>query len=405
MADVTRNLGPSKNQSYTYDAIGHAEDISPILTNIDPEETLFYSKFGNTKPATELQFSWLTKGLSPAQDNAYKEMETYTFKPSGSIQGMSNNIQFFKKSGMITDAQQKVAKIYKNEHGSEIADMKYDAYVGLAKDIEYMLVNSENKVDGSATVAPRSGGVPFFMKRDLIGVTVDAKTASAGTGAITANSEPNLKTGDIAYFIADTMPTGLTAGLYYYVRIDDKDTKKMTLFDTQKGAVENISSLQVTPSTAGTNVKLVTNNVISLSNKSTFTLDNINTVMEMAFKRGGKPSEAYMSSGKFKEFSKMVLATMTATRKGTDKLAKVYEVATSYQGAFGLVNANIHRMYPDTRVDILDLQYWDMRYFTKPHEVSGLDKDGSYQKFMLEAELGLQGTQPKASCSIVDIKR
>ena len=401
MADVTRNLGPSKNQSYTYDAIGHAEDISPILTNIDPEETLFYSKFGNTKPATELHFSWMTKGLSPAQDNAYKEMETYTFKPSGSIQGMSNNIQFFKKSGMITDAQQKVAKVYKNEHGSEIADMKYDAYVGLAKDIEYMLVNSEKKVDGSSTVAPRSGGVPFFMKRDLIDVTV-----SGTDGTVTTTTESNLKTGDIAYFIADTIPTGMKEGLYYYVRVGDKtNTKKLTLFDTQKGAVENIASLQVKATTSGTNVKLVTNNVVSLAGKNTFTLDNINTVMEMAFKRGGKPTEAYMSSGKFKEFSKMVLATMTATRKGTDKNAKVYEVATSYQGAFGLVNANIHRLYPDTRVDILDLQYWDMRYFTKPHEVTGLDKDGSYQKFMLEAELGLQGTQPKASCSIVDIKR
>jgi hypothetical protein len=400
MADVTRNLGPSKNQSYTYDAVGHAEDISPILTNIDPEETLFYSKFGNTKPATELHFSWMTKGLSPAQDNAYKEMETYTFKPSGSIQGMSNNIQFFKKSGMITDAQQKVAKVYKNEHGSEIADMKYDAYVGLAKDIEYMLVNSEKKVDGSSTVAPRSGGVPFFMKRDLIDVTV-----SGTDGTVTTTTESNLKTGDIAYFIADTIPTGMKEGLYYYVRVDDSNTKKLTLFDTQKGAVENIASLQVKATTAGTNVKLVTNNVVSLAGKNTFTLDDINTVMEMAFKRGGKPTEAYMSSGKFKEFSKMVLATMTATRKGTDKNAKVYEVATSYQGAFGLVNANIHRLYPDTRVDILDLQYWDMRYFTKPHEVTGLDKDGSYQKFMLEAELGLQGTQPKASCSIVDIKR
>lgn len=400
MADVTRNLSPSKNQSYTYDAIGHAEDISTILTNIDPEETLFYSKFGNTKPATELQFSWLTKGLSPAQDNAYKEMETYTFKPSGSIQGMSNNIQFFKKSGMITDAQQKVAKVYKNEHGSEIADMKYDAYVGLAKDIEYMLVNSEKKVDGSSTVAPRSGGVPFFMKRDLIDVTV-----SSTDGTVTTTTESNLKTGDIAYFIADTIPTGMKEGLYYYVRVDDSNTKRLTLFDTQKGAVENIASLQVKATTAGTNVKLVTNNVVSLAGKNTFTLDDINTVMEMAFKRGGKPTEAYMSSGKFKEFSKMVLATMTATRKGTDKNAKVYEVATSYQGAFGLVNANIHRLYPDTRVDILDLQYWDMRYFTKPHEVTGLDKDGSYQKFMLEAELGLQGTQPKASCSIVDIKR
>lgn len=411
MADVTRNLGPSNNQSYTYDAIGHAEDVSSILTNIDSDETLFYSKFGTTKPATELQFSWMTKGLSPAQDNAYKEMETYTFKPSGSIQGMSNNIQFFKKSGMITDAQQKVAKIYKNEHGSELDDMKYDAYMGLAKDIEYMLVNSEQKVDGSATVAPRSGGVPFFMKLNTIDVSFETTTASKDSGAATptgtviATAEPNLKTGDIAYFIGDTIPGGMQAGLYYYVRINEQDSKKLTLFNTQKGAVENIQSLQVIPTAVGANVKMVTNNVVSLGNKSTFTLDNINTAMEMSFKRGGKPTEAYMSSSKFKEFSKMVLATMTATRKGTDKLAKVYEVATSYQGAFGLVNANIHRMYPDNRVDILDLQYWDIRYFTKPHEVENLDKDGSYQKFMLEAELGLQGTQPKASCSIIDIKR
>lgn len=400
MVDVTRVLDKSSNQSYTYDAIGHAEDISPILTNIDPEETLFYSKFGDTKPATELTFSWLTKGLSPAQDNAWKEYEKYTFEPRGSIQGMSNNIQFFKKSGMITDAQQKVAKVYRNEHGSEVADMKYDAYVGLAKDIEYMLVNSDKKVDGSATVAARSGGVPYFMQRNMIDVTI-----STADGSVTCTSEPQLATGDIAYFTASTMPTGLKSGLYYYVRVDSSNSKKLTLFDTQKDAVENTTSAQVKPTSAGTSVKLVTNNVISLGSAADFTLDDINDAMEMAFKRGGNPTEAYMSSSKFRAFSKAVLATMTSYRKGTDKTAKVYEIASSYQGAFGLVNANIHRMYPDTRIDILDLQYWDMRYFTKPHEVADLGKDGSYEKFMLEAELGLQGTQPKASCSIIDIKR
>ena len=55
--DVQRNLNKSANQSYTYDAIGHAEDISPILTNITPELTLFYSKFGDSEPAKAMNFS------------------------------------------------------------------------------------------------------------------------------------------------------------------------------------------------------------------------------------------------------------------------------------------------------------------------------------------------------------
>ena len=60
MADVTRVYDKSPNQSFTYDAIGHAEDISPILTNISPEVTLFYSKFGNAEPATATSFGWMT---------------------------------------------------------------------------------------------------------------------------------------------------------------------------------------------------------------------------------------------------------------------------------------------------------------------------------------------------------
>ncbi len=397
--DVQRNFEKSKNQSFTYDAIGHAEDLSPVLTNIDPEETLFYSKFGTANPAKEVNFGWFTKGLRPPMDNAHLEYEDYKYAPGGSIEGLSNNVQFFQNSGMVSDVQNEVTKAYNNEHGSDLDDARYDAYKGQAKDIEYMIVNSTNKVDGSASVAPRSGGIPFFMKQNTVGVTV-----STEDGSLTCATDPHLATGDIAYLIGDTMPTGIESGMYYYVKVDDADAKKLFLYDSQKGAVEAIASELVKASEAGTNVQLITNNIISLGKKADFTLNDINDAMEMAFKRGGNPSEAYMSSAKFRKFSALVLATMTATRKGSEK-GKVVEVATSYQGSFGVVNANIHRLYPDNRIDILDMQYWDMRYLSRPHEVTGLGKSGTYEKFVIETRVGLQGTQPKASCSITDIKR
>ncbi len=399
MADVTRNMNKSPNQSFTYDAIGHAEDLSSILTNIAPELTMFYSKFGSTKPATEVSFGWMTKGLQPPMDNAHLEYEKYDFEPQGSLQGMTNNVQFFQKTGMVSDVQNEVVKAYNNEHGTELDDARFDSYKGMAQDIEYMLVNSTSKVDGSKTVAPRSGGVPYFMSQNTLDVTIDIES-----GVFTASADHHLDTGDIVYFIAGTTPTGMTSGLYYYARADADDSKKFTIFDTQKGAVENISDDQVKPSAAGTMVKVITNNVLSLGGTKEFALNDINDAMEMAFKRGGNPTEAFMSSRKSRKFSELILASITATRKGSEK-GKLVEVATTYQGSFGMVNANIHRIYPDNRVDILDMQYWDMRYLRRPYEVKNIGKTGTFDQYVLEARVGLQGTQPKASCSIVDIKR
>ena len=340
----------------------------------------------------------MTKGLRPPQTNAHLEYEKYEFEPVGSIEGLSNNVQFFQNSGLVSDVQNEVVKAYNNEHGTDLDDAKFDAYKYQAQDIEYMLVNGEKKVDGTKTVAPLSGGIPYFMSMNAIDVTV-----SSTDGTVTASTDPKLDTGDIVYFVAKTMPTGLKNGLYYYVRVDASDPKKLTLFDTQKGAVENIADKQVKPTAAGTSVQLVANNIISLGGSSDFTLDDINNAMEMAFKRGGNPTEAFMSSSKFRKFSDLVLAQTTTYRKSGEKKAAM--VATTYQGAFGVVNANIHRLYPDERVDILDMQYWDMRYLSRPHEVTNLGKDGTYEKFVIETRVGLQGTQPKASCSIVDIQR
>ena len=39
--DIQRNLGPSASQSHTSEAIGHAEDFSKIIVNIDPDKTYY----------------------------------------------------------------------------------------------------------------------------------------------------------------------------------------------------------------------------------------------------------------------------------------------------------------------------------------------------------------------------
>ena len=68
---------------------------------------------------------------------------------------------------------------------------------------------------------------------------------TADTGVITCTTDPKLDTGDIIYFIATKAPSGLDKSLYYYVRVDTSNSKQLTIFNTQKGAVENVSADQV----------------------------------------------------------------------------------------------------------------------------------------------------------------
>ena len=80
-------------------------------------------------------------------------------------------------------------------------------------------------------------------------------------------------------------------------------------------------------------------------------------------------------------------------------------VTDVYESDFGVIRAEVHRMYSDTIVDFMDMNYWDMKWFDRTHEVPDLPKKGSYKEFVIESWLGLQGTQPKASGSIYNIKR
>lgn len=368
---------------------------------------MFLSSFGTADDATSTDASWFTEPLRPPQMNAHYEYEEYKFDKIPSVEGLHNYIQHFQSTGYISDTARKIKKAYA-PNSDEFARAITNAFTYQGHDIEYMLVNNEAKRKESPGTQPAlSGGVPYFMQINQIACTIANSTDIVTMTGVTKDKPSGLQNGDFVTIIAEALPTGISADKLYYVRFEtssNDDLNKIKLYHTMKGAVEGIEGDKVDFTDDGTNVKLVTNNVISLGGKAEFTLDDINTVMQMANRRGGEPSMAYMSLYQKKRFSELINANIQAQRPAGTKPNYV-DAAFVYEGDFGTIEAKAHPLYAEDRIDILDMQYWDLKWLFRTHQRDNLARTGTYDKYVIESALLLQGQQPKASCSVIGIKR
>ena len=393
---VIRDAGPSANQSFTFDAWGNAEDISPIITSITPDKTPFLSSIPDGPNAVEPSFSWPTEELHPPMVNKHLEKEDYQSHEVGSMEALDNVVQIFMTTGFVTDMQRKARKVYRG--GDEFNRQLTKAFTEHARDIEYAFVNNDTKTAGTAAVQAMTGGLPYFMTKKTLSATVDTST-----GKITTSAAHNLKTGDFVYFDAAAMPTGLKKNTLYYVRLDATTPATIfTIFPSMKSAVENITAKQVIPSTAGTTVVCVLNNVVDLDSAADYTVADINSAMEMAYRRGGQPDTLWASPHNKARFSEIVNAMSYTTRKSGDK--KTNLVATTLETDFGVVECKPHLWFPNDFILALDSQYLEKKWFERTHKVSGLAKKGNYSEFVIESSIGLKFDQPLSSAAIINIK-
>lgn len=403
--DVVRNLGPGISGSYTYESVGNAEDLYDLLVSLNPNRTKFLSAFGTAEPAISTSFEWFTERVRPPQDNAHMEYEEYTFKEIDSQEGLRNYIQHFQNSGFITDTQKLVKKAFRRGT-SEFAAAVQKALSGQSDDIEMMIVKSAvARAENPGTVAPRSGGIPYFMQMNTLDATFNAGDNTVTLATVTAQNPIDLKTGDFVYFTSANMPGGLTANRCYYIRLTEDAGRlknKFKLYFSLEDAIDPDTDNAIDVTSAGTDVKMIRRNVVSLAGARTFTLEDMNTVLEMIYRRGGNGNQAYMSLRNKREFSKLINAQMQANRDG-DKMTQYSDAATVYESDFGTITAHAHHLYADNRIDILDMQYWDLKWLDKTHEVEGLAKTGTYDKYVIESKVGVQATCPQASGAIVDI--
>lgn len=392
--DITRNLGPSSSQSHTSDAIGHAEDLSPIITNIDPDQSFFLTEFSTGDKAESLKFTWALDKLDPPGVNAHLEKEDYTSAPSGHLEYKENTEQQFLTFGEVTEAQRKVKKAYNPQ--DEFERLFEQKMIKHARDIEYAIVHNTISRQESGSDAAMTGGIPYFMQADENACTVTT------AGLVTTTNNHNLQTGDFVYFQAGTMPEGLVKNGLYYVNV--LTDKTFNIYENIKDAVEKNTAKMVTPTSAGTDVVIVSNNVVDLGGAKDFDLDDIDTVMAMCDRRGANPTMLVMSPEKKKRFSSLITAITTINRN-MSKSRKIDLVADVVETDFGILTAKTHHYLPYDTMLILDTSLWKHRWFEPTHRLKDIPKIGTYDRFGIQSWYGLQGTCPKGNGAIRGIKR
>jgi hypothetical protein len=148
----------------TYTAVGNAEDISDIITNISPKVTPFYSACGRTR-ATATNHEWLEDSLrDPAQNKKIEGFEYVAAAPVPRVR-LGNFTQILSVGYWVTDTQEVVLK-----HGlnSEIGYQMVKASREMARDVENALISQASKDAGSDTAARQFGGVPFWIKTNAV---------------------------------------------------------------------------------------------------------------------------------------------------------------------------------------------------------------------------------------------
>ena len=148
----------------TYSAIGVREDLTDMITNISPSDTLFYNMIGSTN-VTQTKHEWQTDSLA-ATDTANQQLEGDTIAAVAitATTRLANYAQIQYKSFAITGTEEVVKKAGRQ---SEIDYQTAKRMKELAKDIEYDFLHggvsaNNGYVVGDTTTARKLKGYDHF---------------------------------------------------------------------------------------------------------------------------------------------------------------------------------------------------------------------------------------------------
>lgn len=139
----------------TYEAIGIREDLTDIITNIDPVDTWFTSNTANGS-ATQRYHEWQTDVLAAAAANAHIEGDQLTNTAVTPTVRTGNYTQILRKTFSITDTADIVDKAGRK---SEISYQTQKNLKEIAKDIEYALIVNSAAASGASGTARQLKGV------------------------------------------------------------------------------------------------------------------------------------------------------------------------------------------------------------------------------------------------------
>lgn len=208
------------NALATYEAIGRREDLSAIVSRIDPVDTPFFSAVEKTK-ATSILHEWQTQALAAASSsNAQLEGDTPTIAAVTGRVRRGNYCQISYKTASVTGTQQAVETA---GVPNEMANQKMLKGLELRRDVESQLLSNQAKNAGADATARVSASVLSWIKSNTsTGGTSPADPSAAdgtgtrtdGTGTLPAFSESRLKTVLAAIWTSGGKPNVVFAGAF-----------------------------------------------------------------------------------------------------------------------------------------------------------------------------------------------
>jgi hypothetical protein len=144
------------NTFRTSSAVGNREELSDVVSRIDPEDTPIYSliekdSFKTTHP------EWETDALAAPADNIQVEGDDYAFGATTPAVRVGNYTQIMSASGILSGSQDAT------DNAGSVEQVRYQKIkkgIQLRKDVEFAIVSANASVGGTTR---RSGSLSTWL--------------------------------------------------------------------------------------------------------------------------------------------------------------------------------------------------------------------------------------------------
>ena len=178
-------MAQPNNTFDTYDSVGIREDLSNVIHNISPEETLFYSKSAK-KAAKNTLVEWQTDSLRASAVNAHIEGDATTAEARAATTRLGNYTQIFKNAVVVSDSDDNV------DNAGRAKEIAYQT-LKIAKeqklDIEKALFANNARAAGNSTTARELAGAPAWLTTNTVAGSGGADPTGDGTDARTDGTQ------------------------------------------------------------------------------------------------------------------------------------------------------------------------------------------------------------------------
>ena len=204
------------NTYQTYQQVGIREDLSDVIYNIDPTDTVLMSNFGKGKATGTLR-EWQTDDLAAASHVAVVDGDDVAASAASPTVRLGNYIQTTALVAQVSERAQAVSTAgRKNEMAYQMMKKSKE----IKRNIETTLGGKQGGNAGNATTASESAGLATWMWDNVVGSATVASVSSGvpttdvvdGAGAVF--TETQLKSALEACWTAGGEPSLVVCGAF-----------------------------------------------------------------------------------------------------------------------------------------------------------------------------------------------